>query len=137
MNKAVMAIASVLFVASGVGAWAESSYGLTDAVKKKNGVTYMCSGIGESKDDQRTTEFPMKIVFATNSSALYSDVNVRIYEEAGDKSVFDVFCDGAWLLVKLPAGKYRVTATDKKNQSRSCSMTIGSSQAQCVLRWPD
>ena len=118
-------------------AFAESSYGLTDAVKKKNGVTYMCSGIGESKDDPRVSEFPMKIVFATNSSALYSDVNVTVYDEASGKSVFDVFCDGAWLLVKLPSGKYRVTATDPKNQSRSCSMNIGSSQSQCVLRWPD
>ncbi len=137
MKKSILSLAVVLFAAASVEARAESSFGLTDAVKKKNGVTFMCSGIGESKDDKRTTEFPMKIVFATASSALYSDVNVRIYEEGGGKSVFDVFCDGAWLLVKLPAGKYRVTATDQKNQSRSCAMTIGSSQTQCVLRWPD
>jgi len=127
----------VLFLALSFRASAEGSYGLTDAVKKKDGVTYMCSGIGESKGDPRTAEFPMKIVFATNSSALYSDVNVTVSDEASGKSVFDVFCDGAWLLVKLPSGKYRVTATDQKHQARSCSMNIGSSQTQCVLRWPD
>ncbi|HSA58806.1 MAG TPA: hypothetical protein VLJ37_03900 [bacterium] len=137
MNKSIMTLLVILSVASSAGAGAESSFGLTDTVKKKNGVTYLCSGIGESKDDPRTSEFPMKIVFATVSSALYSDVNVKVYEEGSGKSVFDVFCDGAWLLVKLPAGKYRVSATDQKNQSRSCSMTIGSSQTQCVLRWPD
>jgi hypothetical protein len=128
---------AVLLLAASVPALAEESYGLTDAVKQKNGVTYLCSGIGESKGDPRIPGFPMKIVFATNSSALYSDVNVTVYDEGSGKSVFDVFCDGAWLLVKLSPGKYRVTATDQKNQSRSCSMTLGSSQTQCVLRWPD
>lgn len=137
MNKSIMALTVLLSVASGSAVRAESSFGLTDAVKKKDGVIYMCSGIGESKDDPRTSEFPMKIVFATVSSALYSDVTVKVSEEGSGKSVFDVFCDGAWLLVKLPAGKYRITATDQKNQSRSCSMTVGSSQTQCVLRWPD
>lgn len=130
-------LTSVLFLSLAAPAAAAESYGLTDAVKKKDGVTYMCSGIGESKDDPRTGKFPLKIVFATNSSALYSDVNVKIYGEESGKSVFDVFCDGAWLLVDLPGGKYRVTATDQKNQSRSCSMTSGGSQTQCVLRWPD
>jgi hypothetical protein len=137
MNKFLTILSVIAFVAAGGLARAESSFGLTDAVKKKDGVSYMCSGIGESKDDPRTAKFPLKIVFATNSSALYSDVNVRIYPESGDKSVFEVFCDGAWLLVDLPAGKYRVTATDQKNQSRSCSMTSGGSQTMCVLRWPD
>ncbi len=111
-------------------------FGLNDAVKKKGGITYMCTGIGESKHDPRIASFPLKIVFATNSSALYSDVNVRIYHEEGE-SVFDVFCDGAWLLVQLPSGSYRVTATDTKNQSRSCPVTLGGGQTQCVLRWPD
>ena len=128
---------TLLLLTLSVRAFAEDSYGLTDAVKKKDGVTYMCSGIGESKDDPRTTKFPLKIVFATNSSALYSDVNVKISREDTGKSVFDLFCDGAWLLVDLPSGKYRVTATDQKGQSRSCSMTSGGSQTQCVLRWPD
>jgi hypothetical protein len=125
-----------LLLAFAAPAFAADSFGLTDAVKKKDGVSYMCSGIGESKDDPRTTKFPLKIVFATNSSALYSDVTVKITNESG-KSVFDLFCDGAWLLVDLPSGKYSVTATDPKGQSRSCSMTSGGSQTQCVLRWPD
>jgi hypothetical protein len=136
MKKSTLGLA-VLLAAFSIRAFAESSYGLTDAVKTKNGVTYMCSGIGESKDDPRVSGFPMKVVFATNSSALYSDVNVLVTDEASGKPVFDVFCDGAWLLVKLPAGKYKVTATDGKSQARSCSMSIGSSQSQCVLRWPD
>lgn len=130
-------MAALPLLVSTAPALAADSYGLTDAVKKKDGVSYMCSGIGESKDDPRTTKFPLKIVFATNSSALYSDVNVKIYGEESGKSVFDLFCDGAWLLVDLPAGKYRVTATDQKGQSRNCSMTSGGSQTQCVLRWPD
>jgi hypothetical protein len=135
--KGIAAWLTILLFTGSLPAFAESSYGLTDAVKKKDGVSYMCSGIGESKDDPRTGKFPLKIVFATNSSALYSDVNVKIYGEESGKSVFDLFCDGAWLLVDLPAGKYRVTATDQKGQSRSCSITSGSSQTQCVLRWPD
>ena len=117
-------------------ALAEESFGLTDAVKQKDGVSYLCSGIGESKDDARVARFPLKIVFATVSSALYSDVDVRVTKEGGSK-VFDVFCDGAWLLVQLDPGKYNVTGTDKKKQTRSCSVHIGSTQTQCVLRWPD
>lgn len=131
-----LSLAALLLLAGFGSALAAESYGLTDAVKKKDGVSYMCSGIGESKDDPRTAKFPLKIVFATNSSALYSDVTVKINDEGG-KKVFDLFCDGAWLLVDLPSGKYSITASDQKGQSRSCSMTAGSSQTQCVLRWPD
>jgi len=131
--KACLIVLGILAVSSTAFA---QSYGLTDAVKKKDGITYMCSGIGESKDDPRVSSFPMKIVFATNSSALYSDVTVRVSDSSG-KQVFENFCDGAWLLLKVDPGKYHVTATDKKGQSRSCDMNIGSSQTQCTLRWPD
>lgn len=135
MKKILFALAAIVFCPV-VGAQSSGSYGLTDPVKTKGGVTYMCSGIGESKNDPRVSSFPMKIVFATNSSALYSDVTVKVTGEGG-RSVFDVFCDGAWLLLKVPPGQYNVSATDTKGQSRSCPMTIGSSQTQCTLRWPD
>lgn len=126
----------MLFLIAAPALLQAQSYGLTDPVKTKNGITYMCSGIGESKDDPRVSSFPMKIVFATNSSALYSDVNVKVTDASG-KSVIEIFCDGAWLLVKAAPGSYQVTGTDTKGQSRSCPMTIGSSQTQCTLRWPD
>jgi len=132
--KAVLLTLGLIAASSNLFA---QGYGLTDSVKKKGGVTYLCSGIGESKDDPRISSFPMKIVFATNSSALYSDVTVKVTDDASGKPVFDVFCDGAWLLVKVAPGKYRITATDAKGQARSCPMTIGSSQTQCTLRWPD
>jgi hypothetical protein len=111
-------------------------FGIDDPVKKKGDITYMCTGVGESKDDPRTASFPMKIVFATDSSVLYSDVDVRITRESGEK-VFELFCDGAWLLVQLPPGTYTVTATDKRKITRSCSMKIGSGQSMSTLRWPD
>ncbi len=112
-------------------------FGITDAVKKKSGVTYLCSGIGESKDEARMASFPLKVVFATNSGALYSDVTVRVYNEQNE-SVLESFCDGAWFLVQIPPGRYRVIGVDKiKKAERSCNVTVGSSQVQCTLRWED
>ncbi len=61
-------------------------FGLSDAIKTKDGITYRCTGIGESKHDPRNAEFPLKIVFATDTSALYSDVTVRIDGEDGKRS---------------------------------------------------
>ena len=103
---------------------------------EKGKAPYVCTGIGESKDDPRLTSFPLKVVFATNSGALYTDVNVRIEAEGG-APVLETFCDGAWLLVQLPFAKYRITATDQRKTSRSCSVVVSGRQTTCTLKWPD
>lgn len=131
--KILFMIFSFAFISAPVFA---KDFEISDTVKKKGGITYLCSGIGESKNDPRVSSFPLKIVFATNSGALYSDVNVRIYDEQ-KKAIFENFCDGAWLLVQLSPGAYAVTATDPKGLSRSCNVNVATSQTQCTLRWPD
>jgi hypothetical protein len=132
-------LASILFLSVlvlSIPAEARKKREGSDRIQKKGEISYMCTGIGESRQDPRLPKFPLKLVFATLSGSLYSDVDVRVAKEGG-KTVLEVFCEGPWLLVDLPPDRYEVTAVDFRKRSRSCSVTVGTSQTSCVLRWPD
>ncbi len=106
-------------------------------IRENNGIPYLCTGIGDSKSDPRIADFPVKIIFATTSRSLYADVTV-VVSKADSVPQAIIECDGAWLLLKLAPGSYRIQGTDKKGQVRTCPLVVKSgSPAQCVLTWPE
>ena len=132
---------AVIGILTGLGAFGSGgSFGpggvvSADPVRKKDGIRYMITGVGESKNDPATRSFSLKLVFASTDGALYGDVNARITDPAG-KTVFEIFSDGPWLLVDLPKGSYRCAATDTRKISRSTPCEVGEGQKMYVLRWP-
>ena len=82
-------------------------------LQTSGGVSYMTGGVGLDESDAikaAEKDFNLSLLFAQNKRGEYlSDVKVSIADKAG-KTVLKVVSDGPMLLVRLPAGAYKVSA---------------------------
>jgi hypothetical protein len=109
-----------------------------DEVMQQNGISYACTGIGESKDDPRWEGFALKLAYAVQpDGALLSGVSARIHDAAGHL-VLDVHCeDSPWLMAQLPPGHYSVTAVALGKYVKQARFAIsGTRQRYVVIRFP-
>jgi hypothetical protein len=84
-----------------------------EMVRTAGSVSYVSGGVGTESIDQLNSlarDFNLKLVFAMKSGEFLSGVKVAIADAKG-KPVLDDTSDGPWLLAKLPAGNYRVSAS--------------------------
>jgi uncharacterized protein YigE (DUF2233 family) len=106
-------------------------------VQNAGNVTYVSGGVGLESLDQLSSmsrDFNLKLVFALNSGAYLSGVQVAIVDNKG-KTVLDTTSDGPWFMAKLPAGNYQVMATVAGKTDKR-QVTVGTSQLKTVdLRW--
>jgi hypothetical protein len=85
------------------------------ATHKQGEVTYISGGVGQTEADaieHRAKFYPLELEFllkAKPKDEYLSGVKVRI-KDAHDKMVLDVKTDGPFLLARMPAGKYTVSA---------------------------
>jgi hypothetical protein len=85
------------------------------AEERQGPVSFRSGGIGEDEDDAfraMAPGYPLALEFvaiARPGNAHLADVRVAI-AGAGGERVLDTVADGPWLLVRLPPGRYRVTA---------------------------
>jgi hypothetical protein len=81
--------------------------------KTENGITYLSGGIGKSEAQAMRAEakrYPLSMTFSTKKdNEFLARVPVTIRNSSG-KTLLDTVSDGPILLVKLPPGKYSVTA---------------------------
>jgi hypothetical protein len=73
------------------------------------GVETVCTGVGSAKDNPAWSAYPVKLVFANSAGEDLAQIHVAVMQ-AG-KPVVETDCDAPWLLMKLPAGSYNVSAT--------------------------
>ena len=73
-----------------------------------NGVETVCTGVGSAKDDPRWSAYPVKIVIANTAGENVAAMQIAL--TANGKPVVQTICDAPWILFKLPAGHYGVTA---------------------------
>jgi hypothetical protein len=104
------------------------------------GVPVACTGIGQTKDDPKWKAYPVKLEFADASRAYVAGEAVTLSDASGAQ-LFEASCEGAWLLLKLPAGKaYTVSAklTERATAPRSANVKAPAhGQATFVLTFPD
>ena len=85
------------------------------AAQKAGEVTYIMGGIGQTEADaikHAAKYYPLELEFllkAKPKAEYLSNVQVRI-KDAHDKMVLNVNADGPYLLAKIPAGKYTISA---------------------------
>ena len=85
------------------------------AAQKAGEVTYIIGGIGQTEADaikHAAKYYPLELEFllkAKPKAEYLSNVQVRI-KDAHDKMVLNVTADGPFLLAKMPAGKYTISA---------------------------
>jgi len=85
------------------------------AAQKAGEVTYIIGGIGQTEADaikHAAKYYPLELEFllkAKPKAEYLSNVQVRI-KDAHDRMVLNVNADGPYLLAKMPAGKYTISA---------------------------
>ncbi len=96
---------------------------------------YVCTGVGESKEDARWKAYPLKLIFTAAGRAYVAEVSATIKDGAGNV-VLQTTCDAPWLLVKLKPGRYFVTATAEGGGTKTATVNVPSSgQHEWVIRF--
>ncbi|MGN6319474.1 carboxypeptidase-like regulatory domain-containing protein [Trinickia sp.] len=94
-------------------------------VLRQNGIEYVSGGIGEEQVAamrQMASHYSLNVMVAGRGGEYLSDVDVTIASATG-KNVFTARTDGPYLLVRLPAGRYRVTAqSGQASQTRQVTV---------------
>jgi hypothetical protein len=102
------------------------------------GVDVACTGIGdEAQTDPRWRAYPIRVEFAGGTGQYVGAATLTLHDKNG-AAAFTVSCGGAWLLLQLPAGKYRVTASTEGAAPRVETISVpASGQARAVIRFPE
>ncbi len=103
-------------------------------------VTYIMGGVGKSEADairHVARYYPLEVEFLLKTkpkNEQLSDVKVRI-KDANDKTILNVIADGPFLLAKMPAGKYTISAErNRKVEHRQFSIA-GNDHQRVVFEW--
>jgi hypothetical protein len=135
MKKAFAACAGALALAMAFSAVSAT----LPQPKTENGITYVSGGIGQDESAAMKSEakdYPLSMVFSGGKHNAYlADIKVTIKDQA-DKVVLDTVSDGPIMLVKVPAGKYAVTAMkDGKTLHRTVQVRAKGDR-QVHFHWP-
>jgi hypothetical protein len=133
--------------ASSVGAEEQTQLNLPPPVPMKevapitkDGVTYLCGGVGEEetarmKSDAR--DYDLMLTFAERNGSYLANVSVDIADARGN-SVLQATCDAPIMLVDLPKnGTYRVRAeAEGYSVARTAQVHVTGRTRSRVLVWP-
>jgi hypothetical protein len=103
----------------------------------RGAVTYRSGGIGHDEAQAfaaASTQYPLALEFAakhTSHAAFLADVHVTIKDVRG-QSILDTHSDGPFLLAKLPAGYYSVTA-EQQGQALTRNVHVAPAKSSHVL----
>ena len=129
-------IAAAVIVGAGSLAFAQAPM---PQQKLQNSVAYLDGGAGDEEVQfikQSMRDYSMALAFARSASprAEYvAEVAVTVRDAKG-QTVFDLPSSGPYLLLKLPAGSYQVTATYQgKAQTRRVSS--GKAASLVTFQW--
>jgi hypothetical protein len=103
-------------------------------------ITYLSGGIGQTEADaikHVARHYPLELEFlhkAKPKDEYLADVKVQI-KDAHDRMVLDVTADGPFLLAKMPAGKYAVSA-ERNGKVEHREIEIGAKEhRRVVFEW--
>lgn len=134
-------IAAVVGLLAGAAAAAETPVvAPVDQPVQINGVDVACTGYGRAmREDPRWQAYGVRIEFSNARNEYLAGAVVTVRGAAG-RVVLSASCDAPWLLMKLPAGAYRVEArlsgADAKPRS-AAFRPPKTGQSRLVLQFPD
>jgi len=109
-------------------------------VQHQGAIEYVSGGIGIDESESMkaaSSSYPLALTFAAQRGGkadYVADVTVAIRDAQG-KAVLQTTAQGPYMLVKLPAGNYRISATfDGKAQEREVTVQ-GSGTARAMFEW--
>ncbi len=106
--------------------------------RTQGSVAYVSGGIG-SQEQKALHEvegnYNLKLLFARQGSGEYlTDVQVRIVN-AKDATMLDATTEGPFMLVKLPAGAYTVTASYEGASQKKSATVPATSATSLAFYW--
>ena len=108
-------IAASCFVVTPATAAGGANAGSLPAMHEQGMISYLSGGIGQNEADaikHVAKQYPLELEFllkAKPKDEYLSNVKVLV-KDMHDKKVLEATSDGPFLLAKMPAGKYEVTA---------------------------
>ena len=109
-----------------------------EKVITQHGASFISGGVGIDSEERlkaREKEFNLKLVFILVEGNYLADIAVAIKDAKG-KAVIEHVADGPFLMVRLPAGAYVVTAThDGAVHTRKVAVRNERLRTE-YLRWP-
>ncbi|MEN4922914.1 carboxypeptidase-like regulatory domain-containing protein [Achromobacter spanius] len=109
-------------------------------VKQQGSIEYVSGGIGLDESEAMkaaASNYPLALTFAAQrggAADYVADVAVVIRDAQG-KPVLQTTAEGPYMLVRLPAGNYKISATfDGKAQERDVAVQ-GSGTARAMFEW--
>lgn len=100
---------------------------------------FVSGGVGDDSAARMAAvdrEYNLKLLFAARDGHYLADVAVMIKTEAGG-NVLATISEGPFLFVKLPAGKYQVTADYAGNAQTRSTTIAASGRRELVFRWEE
>jgi len=108
--------------------------------QQQGSVTYVSGGVGDAEAQaikDMSSDYSLQLLFVTRQSGQYlADVKVRI-TDSRNNVMLDTTSEGPYLLAKLPAGRYTVTAELNGQVQRQTVQVNGSRGQRLVLGWDD
>lgn len=110
------------------------------AVQRQGDVEFVSGGIGLSESDSMKAAektYPLTLVFAQKmdgQNAYAADVPVTIVDSKG-RTMLKTTTNGPYLLVKLPAGQYKISSTFNGNDQSHTAVVKGPGSARVVFEW--
>jgi hypothetical protein len=130
-------IAFCLFIGGNFASIARAQESLAlDTPTRISGVDVVCTGIASNtRDDPSWAPYPLKIeVTGRNGQYL---ANVRIVIQRDGAQIVDLVCGGPWILARLDAGEYTVTATFGDATASGIADVPSTGQSRLVLWFPE
>jgi hypothetical protein len=134
-------LAAVLVCLGVLGAAALAPASAQDVLQPEtqNGIAFVSGGVGDGSLDEIQSvkhQYNLHLLFAIQGSGQYlADVNVTIKDAQGN-IVIAAVSDGPFFLVKLPPGKYRISAeVDGNSLTKTFGLTAGRSLGLSFY-WP-
>ena len=103
-------------------------------------MTYLSGGVGQKEADaikHVAKYYPLELEFlqkAKPKDEYLADVKIRI-KDAHEKMVLNVTSDGPFLLAKLPAGKYTVSAERNGKVENHTVQIAAKEHRRVVFEW--
>lgn len=99
-----------------------------------------CTGIGlDARDDPQWLAYPVRVEVSNAKNEYLGGAIVSVADDKG-RPVLEANCGGPWLLLKLPAGRYRIIARLPGTGAKPRSATIDTpktGQMRVVLQFLD
>jgi hypothetical protein len=103
------------------------------------GIGVACTGIGQTKNDPKWQAYPVLVEYAGPGGELLANATLTLSDAKG-APVLSAWCEGPWILLKLPLGKaYKIDGQVGRTATATVSARIvapSHGQARFVLNFP-